>query len=122
MMNFEKLRVYQDSVALALSVYKLTKKFPKDELFGLVSQLRRAAVSVSLNIAEGSSRGKKEFTHFLVMAIGSCYELIALLKISSELNYVNKEDYDYYYGLINDLLRRINALKKSVNGEPRTEN
>ena len=117
MINFEKLNVYQDSVALAIDIYRLTKNFPKDELFGLVSQLRRAAVSISLNIAEGSSRSRKEFCHFLDIARGSSYELVPLLKISLELGHVKESEYDQFYGTIDNLVRRINALKKSVNRE-----
>jgi len=106
MINFEKLNVYQDAVRLALDIYKVTKNFPKDELFGIVSQLRRAAVSISLNIAEGSSRSKKEFAHFLDMARGSCYELVPLLKISLELKYITKDEYEKFYQAVNDLAKR----------------
>ena len=118
MINFEKLNVYQDAVRLALDIYKVTRNFPKDELFGIVSQLRRAAVSMSLNIAEGSSRSKKEFAHFLDMTRGSCYELVPLLKISLELKYITKAEYEKFYQVVNDLAKRINALKNSVNYEP----
>src|SRR3989344_38215 len=111
MINFEKLNVYQDAVRLALDRYKVTRNFPKDELFGIVSQLRRAAVSMSLNIAEGSSRSKKEFAHFLDMTRGSCYELVPLLKISLELKYITKAEYEKFYQVVNDLAKRINALK-----------
>lgn len=118
MINFEKLNVYQESVSLALDIYRLTKNFPKDELFGIVSQLRRAAVSISLNIAEGSSRSKKEFAHFLDMARGSCYELVPLLKISLELKYILDKDYENFYGSVNNLAKRINALKNSITHQP----
>ena len=113
-MQFEKLRVYQEAVNLALDIYQLTKKFPKEEIFGLVSQLRRAAVSIPLNIAEGSSRSKKEFRHFLDMARGSCYELVSLLTICQGLQYVTQAEYQNFYETINVLTRKINALKKSL--------
>lgn len=115
MINFEKLNVYQDAVTLALDVYRLTSKFPKDEIFGVTSQLRRAAVSISLNIAEGSSRSTKEFSHFLDMARGSTYELIPLIKICLDLEYITEIQYKNLYGQIDDIARRISALKKSVN-------
>lgn len=115
MMNFEKLNVYNDACAFAIKIYKLTAKFPKEEMFGLVSQMRRASVSISLNIAEGSSRSKKDFCHFLDMARGSCYELVPLLKIAFELGYTSKNEYDSSYEMIDILAKRISALKNSVN-------
>ena len=114
MFNFEKLNVYQDALKLALDVYKLTKGFPKDEIFGLTNQLRRASASISLNMAEGSSRGNKEFKHFLDISRGSCHELIPLLKISFDLKYINIKNYKDLYISIDDLTKRISALKKSV--------
>ena len=117
MINFEKLNVYQDAIVLSLKLYKLTNRFPRHEQFGLVSQLRRAAVSISLNIAEGSSRTKKEFAHFLDMARGSCYELIPLLKISFELRYIEKSQQEELTQEVDNLAKRINALKKSLNRE-----
>jgi len=115
MINFEKLDVYHEAVDLALDIYKLTRNFPKEEMFGIVSQLRRAAVSISLNIAEGSSRSKKDFSHFLDMARGSCYELVPLLRIALELKYLDQKEHDKLYGRVNLLAKRISALKNSVN-------
>jgi len=115
MINFEKLNVYQDSIKLALDIYKITKKFPKDELYGIVSQIRKASVSISLNLAEGSSRSKKDFSRFIDIARGSCYELIPLLTISFELMYLDKRRYEEFYKRVDYLAKRLNALKKSVN-------
>ncbi len=115
MINFEKLNVYQEAVGLALDIYKLTRSFPKEEIFGMTGQLRRASVSISLNIAEGSSRSKKDFCHFLDMARGSCYELIPTLKISERLGYLSEKQYAEFYSRIDGLVKRLNALKKSVN-------
>ena len=72
--NFEKLEVYQDAIEFANQIYEITKAFPRSEMFGITNQLRRSSVSVPSNIAEGSSRGKKEFIHFLNIALGSSYE------------------------------------------------
>jgi four helix bundle protein len=114
MINFENLNVYGEAIKIALDVYKLTTKFPKEERFGMTDQLRRASVSISLNIAEGSSRSKKDFSRFLDMSRGSCHELIPLLKISLELKYINKADYEILYSNIEVLLKRINALRRSL--------
>lgn len=80
MINFEKLDIYQEAIKLALEIYKLTAKFPKEEKFGITDQIRRASVSISLNIAEGTSRSKKDFCRFLDMSRGSGHELIPPIK------------------------------------------
>ena len=82
MFNFEKLDVYKEAIGFSKKVYKITMKFPKEEIFGVTNQLRRSAISISLNIAEGSSRSKREFRHFLSISIGSVYECIPLIGIS----------------------------------------
>jgi four helix bundle protein len=112
--DFEKLEVYQEAVQFADEIYRLTRKFPQEELFGLTSQLRRASVSVALNIAEGSGRLKKEFRQFLRMARGSIYELIATLQISRDQHYLEKEDYDRCYARGEQLAKRISALIKAI--------
>lgn len=82
MFQFEKLILYDQAIEFTKYIYSFTKKWPKDEVFGLTNQIRRAAVSISLNIAEGSSRSKKDFSHFLDLSRGSCFECVAALKIA----------------------------------------
>ncbi|MCD6148723.1 four helix bundle protein [bacterium] len=90
MYNFEKLRAWQEAIKLAEMVYRLTKKFPKEEKFALIDQLKRAVTSISLNIAEGSgSRSKKVFVAHLEIAIKSLYETISILKLGEKLFKVN---------------------------------
>jgi four helix bundle protein len=92
-LNHQKLDVYQFSRPLVLECYKLIKKFPSDEKFALSAQIRRAAVSVHLNIAEGASRkSANERKRFYEMARGSLIEIDAALDISSDLNYCTKKD------------------------------
>ena len=79
--HFEKLQVYQKAVDVIDRVYELTSAFPKEEIYGLTSQFRRATVSISLNIAEGSARSKKDFRRFLDITHGSIFECVALLTI-----------------------------------------
>lgn len=114
MFKFEELRVYKEALQLVNSVYDLTHNWPKDELFGLTNQLRRAAVSVSLNIAEGSSRTRKEFRHFLDLARGSCYECVAILEIAKNRKYINENEYFDLYEKCDKLARMLNALKTSL--------
>jgi four helix bundle protein len=88
--GFENLDVWQRSIDMANVVYKLTKTFPSDERFGIVSQMRRAAVSVSSNIAEGSSRwSRNEQARFFEIAYGSLMELISEAKIAEHQNFIS---------------------------------
>ena len=113
--RFEKLTIWQDARELVSTVYKITKSFPADERFGLTNQIRRAAVSIALNIAEGSDKkSDPEFRRFLRMAIGSCEELITGFYISLDQNYIAKEDFDIIYKQTNELVIKINALIKSL--------
>lgn len=114
MFTFEDLRVYQESLIFSNEIYKVTKDFPKEEVFGLTGQLRRASVSIALNIAEGSSRTIKDFRHFLDIARGSCYECVAVLTISKSQNYISEQKYKELYGQLNSLSKKINALKTSL--------
>ncbi len=114
MFQFEKLILYDQAINFSKHVYSLTKKFPKDEIFGLTNQLRRAAVSVSLNIAEGSSRGKKDFSHFLDLSRGSCFECVAALKIAKECEYITDSEYNQSYQKCEEISRMISGLKKSL--------
>ena len=108
--DFEKLEVYKKAIDFANDIYNLTKKFPKDEQFGITSQLRRAAISISLNIAEGSGRSKKEFRHFVIMARTSVQECIPLLEISYLQNYITEEERLKYYSRCEELSKMLCGL------------
>lgn len=95
MKTFKDLLVWQKSYKLAVDIYKVTKTFPKEEMYGIVSQLRRSAVSIASNLAEGSKRGtKKDFAQFLRIAQGSGAELETQLLICSDIGYVTKVEFD----------------------------
>lgn len=93
--SFTDLQVWQEAHRLVLVVYKITKKFPKQELFGLVSQIRRAAVSITSNIAEGfSRRGYKEKLQFYYVSLGSLTEIQNQLLIAKDLDYLNQAEFN----------------------------
>ena len=114
MFKFEGLRVYQESIEFIDLIYETTKLWPNDELFGLISQLRRAAVSIALNVSEGSSRTKKDYRRFLDMALGSCFECATIILIAKKRSYINNEEFEILYEYCDKLARMINALKKSI--------
>ena len=107
--SFEDLSVWQESQVFAVDVYKITKKFPKEEVFAMTSQLRRAVSSVSANLAEGFGRASiSDKLHFYVMAYGSLLETKNFLYLSEKLNYINKND-------LNSLLERCTSCQKLIN-------
>ena len=111
----EKLDVWQRSVDMVTKVYEYTKAFPTDERFGLTSQIRRAAVSIAANIAEGAARQhNKEFVQFLFVAQGSSSELETELLIAKKLGYINDERYRELYEEINLVARMIVGLTNHV--------
>ena len=87
--DYKELRIWQQAMDLVLMVYEATDSMPKEEIYGLTNQIRRAAVSVPCNIAEGESRGTKEFIHFLKIAQGSMAELETQLILTGRLNMIN---------------------------------
>lgn len=87
MHNFRELKIWQEALEIAKLTYKLTKSFPSSEMYGFTSQMNRAAVSIPSNIAEGAGRnGNKEFTQFLNIAIGSCFELETQIILAFEFD------------------------------------
>jgi len=112
--NFERLEVYNDAVELANQTYEITKTFPRSEIFGITNQVRRAAISIPSNIAEGSSRGKKEFIHFLNIALGSAYECVPLLEISKKQAYLSHELYSELIDELHKISAKVSALKNSL--------
>ena len=123
--RFEKLNIYQEALKLIDLIYRLSKRFPKEEIFGLTNQLRRAAVSIALNIAEGSSRTRKDFAHFLDLSKGSCFECVAVLMICKNQKLINEREYLNLYEQINKIARMISKFQISLrlvptNGDERS--
>src|ERR1035437_5481636 len=97
MHNFRELKIWQEAMKIAKTSYKLTKLFPSSETYGLTSQINRAAVSIPSNIAEGAGRNSnKEFTQFLNISIGSCFELETQIMLAFEFAYIKKEDFEQF--------------------------
>lgn len=112
---FENLEIYHLSVELAALVYTLTKGFPADERFGLTNQLRRAAASVTLNIAEGRGRATdKDFARFLIQARGSLYEVVSGLHLSVRLGYLHEQDTRQVNELARELSAKLTALSNKL--------
>lgn len=110
-----KLIVWQKSHELVLKIYEVTQDFPRDELFGLKSQIRRASVSVPSNIVEGKARGSnKEYKRFLLMARGSLEELKYQLLLTKDLQYINESKYEEILILAREVGRLLNGLIVSV--------
>ena len=118
--NFEKLDVYGRSIDFVNDVYLATRNYPKEEMFGLTSQSRRAAVSISLNIAEGSARTKKDFNRFVDMARGSVFECVTILQISEKLNYLGRAEISEFRGRLVEISKMLSGLKRSL--APQTPN
>ena len=115
METHKDLRVWQHSMEMVTSIYQMTKTFPKEELFGLVSQIRRAAVSVPSNIAEGYARGsEREKLHFLRISSGSMSEVETQLLLSLNLGYISQETYSELSEMITSVWKQLNALISSV--------
>lgn len=115
--KFRKLNVWQRSIQFVSLIYKITTKFPVEEKYGLIDQTRRAAVSISLNIAEGSGAGSDaEFSRFLRMAQRSAYEVIAALEIAANLKIINKSLIDEAIGEADQVSAMISGLIKSLKG------
>lgn len=115
MFRFEKLDVWRKAVDFADRVYADTSTFPSDERFGLTSQMRRASVSISSNIAEGSGRSSdKDFTHFLQIAYGSLMEVLSQAQIARHQSLLDAENRDQLYKLGEELARMLSGLRKSL--------
>lgn len=114
MQNFKDLLLWQEAHKLALEIYEATKKFPKEELFGITSQIRRAAVSIPCNIAEGCGRyTSKDFANFLQIALGSTNETDYLMLLTKDLNYLSENNFVTFNEKINKIrAMNINLIEK----------
>ncbi len=109
--SFKDLIVWQKGIELVNEIYKVTKHFPKEELYGLISQIRRAAISVPTNVAEGWGRGTtKNYIQFLEISRGSLYELNTLIIISTNQEYLSSKKCSEIESTINDIGRILNAI------------
>lgn len=115
MRDFTKYNVWNESLNLAVDTYKLTLDFPEEEKFGLVRQMRRASVSISSNIAEGSSRSsKKDFCRFVEIAVGSCFETKSQLLLCYKLRFFSEEDLKSIKNKLEPLLKQLNSLRSKL--------
>ncbi|KKP88062.1 MAG: S23 ribosomal protein [Berkelbacteria bacterium GW2011_GWA2_35_9] len=120
--DLNKLDVWKLSVTFSKNIYRLVDRFPRSELYGIISQLTHATISISSNIAEGKGRfHRKEFIQFLFLARGSAYECISLLATAKELGYISVSEYNTYLSEIETINIKLNALikylKLSLNDE-----
>jgi len=110
MKTHKDLEVWKNSIDLVTSVYEITKTFPKYELYGLTSQIRRSAVSIPSNIAEGAGRNhNKEFIQFLYIALGSLAELETQLIISNKIQFLNE-------AFLNEIINKLNLIRSQIAG------
>lgn len=109
--NYEKLEIWQEAIELTTVIYQATKNFPKEEQFGITSQLRRAILSVPLNIAEGQGRKNKlDFRRFLFISMGSLNETLTILVVSENLKIISAEELQKLRQRILILMKRIQSL------------
>src|SRR4030095_7841833 len=114
-LKFEKLIVWQKSLDLSDEVNQLAKTFPKDELYVLASQIKRAADSVSLNIAEGSTgQSNAEFARFLGIALRSNIEVVGCIFLAKRRGFINEDKFDKIYKMCEEILVMINSLRNSL--------
>ncbi len=115
MFRFESLDIWKMATEYASDIYKMTEKFPKSELYGLISQLRRAAVSISNNIAEGSgSSSNKDFRNFLDISIKSTFETVNMIMFAEKMKLLNEETKTKYYDKAEILIKKISSFKNSL--------
>ena len=116
---FEKLAVWRKAVGFASFVYKTTDSFPAGERYGLVSQMRRAAVSVSSNLAEGTSRNSRlDFARFVEIAYGSLLEVLSQATVAKELGYLEAQRYQDLRTMVGELARMLSGLRSSLRAKP----
>lgn len=119
MNSFRELIVWQKSMNLVTNIYLVTSSFPKSEQFGLTSQIKRSAISIPSNIAEGFGRNSKnEFVRFLQISMGSLFELQTQLEISSNLGYLAKNKFNELHDNSIEIEKMLKALIKSIKNKP----
>jgi four helix bundle protein len=117
MFRFEKFDVWQLAIEFADLIYGLSRAFPREEQFGLTAQMRRASVSISSNIAEGTSRSSdKDFLRFVEIAYGSLMEVTSQAQIAARQSFLSEQDFQTVYGAAEELARKLSALRTKLMG------
>jgi four helix bundle protein len=115
MFNFEKLDVWKEAIEFADLIYAVTRSFPDDERFGLTSQMRRAAVSISSNIAEGSSRmSRPDFARFVEIATGSLFEVVSQSVVAKRQAVLSEQDFNRIYSHCEKQSKMLSGLRRSL--------
>ena len=115
MNQFKKLRAWEEAIDIAVVIYEVTKSFPDNEKFGIISQMRRCVISISSNIAEGAGRNNPgEFYHFLGIALGSAAELESQIFVSQKLKFCSKKESEEIIDKLNHIQNMIFKLQQSV--------
>lgn len=115
MSHFRKILVWQKSMFLVTKIYKAARTFPKEEMFGLTSQIRRSSVSIPSNIAEGSGReSSKDFLRFLYISLGSIFEMQTQLEIAKNIIYINEEEFNLLYEDSREIERMLASLIRKI--------
>jgi four helix bundle protein len=112
--DYSELIAYRKAYQVVLDVYRVTACFPKEEIYGLTSQIRRAAVSVPSNIAEGYMRGSREYVQFLRIALGSAAELETQISLSKDLGFLGVEEYERLRLSLKEVLRLLTSYIKGI--------
>lgn len=115
MRDYRKYEIWKKSHQLALDVYRVTKSFPKEEMYGITSQLRRCSLSIPTNIVEGSGRNsQKEFAHFINIASGSAAETEYLIRFSFDVKYLNENDFNKINEELTSIRKMLNAFHQKI--------
>ena len=115
MRDFRQLKVWEEAHELTLEIYRITKSFPKEELFSLVNQMRRSSSSIPTNIAEGCGReSNRDYAHFLQIAIGSAFELDYQILLSKDLGYINQQTFAILNNRVDKVRRQLANLIRKV--------
>lgn len=115
MFRFENLLIWKSAISFSQNIYTFVRKLPKEEVFGLSDQLRRASVSISANIAEGTgSSSNKDFKNYLSISTKSLIEVVSLLAVAKENGYISKDEFDRLYVEAELLVKQIRAFRNSL--------
>lgn len=113
--SHKDLTVWQKAMDLVVAIYELTEKFPKTEIYGLTSQMRRAAISIPSNIAEGKLRGtRKDYRHFVLIALGSGGEMETQIEAAKRLPFGKSLDYQKINKLLEEIMKMLNSLSNNL--------